>query len=174
MGATALSAADLSDRIPFASLNEGPNPPEKSTQFHIGWRSLAVIMGDDQPRADGTQQPDEWGPGVTDDDLYRALSATRRRRLLYLLAREADQAASVGELATLLAGWDATEANQLVTAQDRRQIIVDLHHRHVPLLEDAGLVTYDDTEGMLRLTDLDDRVRDLIVDSVDTNPTATR
>jgi len=127
-------------------------------------------MGDEQRSVDDTET--ERGRRLTDDDLYRALSATRRRRLLYLLNRDDDDAASVGELATLLAGWDATESNRLVTAEDRRQIIVDLYHRHVPLLAETGLVTYDDEDGTLQLTDLDDRVRELVVDSVDTNPAA--
>lgn len=103
---------------------------------------------------------------LQDDQLYRALASAQRRRLLYVLLVE--QESAVGKLATVLAGWDATEAGGMATPEDRGQIRVALEHVHLPALAEFGLVTYDRDDGTVRVEPLDDAVFDLICQSVET------
>lgn len=105
-------------------------------------------------------------PQLSDDELYRALGSTRRRRLLYILLVEEESA--VGKLATILAGWDTTETGGMASPDDREQIRLGLEHVHLPLLEKTGLVAHDRENDTVGLEELDDAVVDLICQSVET------
>ncbi|MEF8815104.1 MAG: hypothetical protein V5A55_15035 [Halovenus sp.] len=124
-------------------------------------------MKDGQPEPaeiDRRAEPDR-SPRLSDDRLYRALAATPRRRLLYILLVE--EKSTIDEIATVLAGWDATETGTITTPADREQIIVALEHIHLPRLSETGLVTYDRESGAVELERLDDAVIDLICQSVE-------
>lgn len=107
----------------------------------------------------------ETAPQLSDDELYGALRATRRRRLLYLLLIEEE--ATLDRIATVLAGWDATERGTMVTPDEREQIMDELQHCHLPRLVEAGFVTVDRERETVQLRPLDDAVIDLICQSVE-------
>ncbi|WP_135821007.1 DUF7344 domain-containing protein [Halostella litorea] len=69
------------------------------------------------------------------DDVFEAL-ADERRRLILRRLREGDPPVSTGRLARELA--DDGEA-----AGSKRELETGLHHRDLPKLDDAGVVTYD-------------------------------
>lgn len=117
---------------------------------------------DTRDRGDG----DVKTPRLSDDDLYRALGSTRRRRVLYILLVEEES--TVGKLATILAGWETTEAGGMASLADREQIHLALEHVHLPLLEGSGLIVHDRENDTVRLEPLDDAVIDLICQSVET------
>lgn len=99
------------------------------------------------------------------DELYRALAAAPRRRVLYHLLHESP--ASPDELADLLAGWEATTRDGAVGPERRTTLVTELHHVHLPLLEDTGLVTRDgDAEGV-RITPIAEPVADAIRSAVE-------
>lgn len=104
-------------------------------------------------------------PGLSDDDVYRALASTQRRRALYVLLVQEDT--TIAELATVLAGWEATDAGTMRGPADRRRIRTDLHHRHLPVLADAGLVEYDPEEATVAAEPLDDDLRVLVCRSIE-------
>jgi len=107
-------------------------------------------------------------PELSDDRLYQALSAGRRRRLLYMLLVE--ESSTVGKLATVLAGWTATESEDAVTSNDYERILTELDHVHLPVLDDAGLVSYDRENGTVEIAPVDDAVAELISRSVESEP----
>ena len=102
--------------------------------------------------------------GLTDDQLYRALAATDRRRVLHSLLTTGPS--TPDQLATLLAGWHATDSGRLVTAEERDQRLTELVHVHLPLLEDAGLVVRDEAAGHVAVGPLDAAVTNLIRESI--------
>jgi DNA-binding transcriptional ArsR family regulator len=84
------------------------------------------------------------------DELFAVLSnADRRFVLSHLAQRETPPA--LDHLAGALAEWSDD-----LSREDAR---IALHHVHLPKLEEAGLVTYDDT---VELTDDADESLDLI------------
>lgn len=121
----------------------------------------------DQNRPDQSESPpvDDTVTGLSDDRLYRALSSTQRRRLLYVLFVEEES--TVEHLGTILTGWETTETGTMAGPAERERAIVELRHRHLPVLDEAGLVTYDDSQHV-SIERLDPAVRDLVCQSVET------
>lgn len=82
---------------------------------------------------------------ITPTRLFAAFSEERRQHVLTYLAQKP----------AALHLDDLTEYVALVEnrSSDARhqQIIVDLHHRHLPQLRDAGLVRYDDETTLVEL-----------------------
>lgn len=105
---------------------------------------------------------------LSDDRLYRALASTRRRRLLWLLLEE--ERRPVEEAVSVLLGWDVSTAEGMKTPEDRRRLVIELVHVHLPLLEESGIVSYDRKSGFVELETLDPPVEALIRRSVGSDP----
>lgn len=93
------------------------------------------------------------------DTLFRLLADGRRRRVLWFLLERPES--SVEELADVLAGWQASEG-ELVGPDDRRKLLLSLHHHHLPALVDGELVRYDADSGSVRLSSLPSPVEVLV------------
>ena len=74
------------------------------------------------------------------DLLCKAVSDGTRRRLLAVLTSESEL--SLDELTDILAGAEATDGP--VGPESWRRLRIQLVHKHLPLLVDAGLVSYGD------------------------------
>ncbi|WP_254524317.1 DUF7344 domain-containing protein [Natrinema caseinilyticum] len=107
-----------------------------------------------------TSLPDEIA-SVTDADederlskdvIFELLKNRRRREVLaYLL--EADETVTLGELAEQIAAWENdTEVNALSSDQ-RKRVYVALYQTHLPKMDDAGIVEYDQDRGLISLAD---------------------
>ncbi|MFC6756981.1 MULTISPECIES: ArsR/SmtB family transcription factor [Haloarcula] len=77
------------------------------------------------------------------DDLFRALASSERRRLLAALP--AESAMTLDELTDILVGWQSTTDGP-AGPDEWAKVKIELVHAHLPLLADAGLVTYEDEE----------------------------
>ncbi|MFC7133632.1 MULTISPECIES: DUF7344 domain-containing protein [Salinibaculum] len=126
-------------------------------------------MSNHSPDSEHASQPAEGiaSPALSDDRLYRALTSTLRRRTLYVLLVQGES--TVSELATLLAGWEATAWKSMTSREDYEQIRTSLLHHHLPLLADVGLVSYDRASGAVTLEPVTPAVQDLISQSVETD-----
>ncbi|WP_324665477.1 winged helix-turn-helix domain-containing protein [Haloarcula sediminis] len=72
------------------------------------------------------------------DDLFEALTNSTRRRLLAALPPESS--VTLDELTDILAG------DQTASPDEWAKVQIELVHAHLPLLAEAGLVTYEDEE----------------------------
>jgi DNA-binding transcriptional ArsR family regulator len=92
---------------------------------------------------------------VDDDQVYEALAHARRRHVLAVLADES-RSLSLTDVARELARREAGDAvdeaeggraDHISVRSEHAaladQLKITLHHRHVPKLEEAGLVDYD-------------------------------
>ncbi|WP_266077851.1 DUF7344 domain-containing protein [Haladaptatus caseinilyticus] len=68
------------------------------------------------------------------DALMEVLADHRRRYALYYLRRQ-DDAVTIGELARQLTGWDSD-----MDTSDEKYILAELHHKHLPKMEEVGVV----------------------------------
>jgi DNA-binding transcriptional ArsR family regulator len=86
------------------------------------------------------------------DTVFTLLSDADRRRLLYYLRDHGT--ATRTELADVLTGWRATDRPAgTATDGDRGQIESELHHRHLPALQDGELVTASLDSTIVETTD---------------------
>lgn len=79
------------------------------------------------------------------DEVFAALRDTDRRLVLYYLREHGS--ASVEELADVVTGWSSAGSRGMALPADRDDVATALRHRHLPVLEEAGLVTRDDSTG---------------------------
>jgi DNA-binding transcriptional ArsR family regulator len=126
-----------------------------------------MLMGDKREEwtRGASVQRSSVSPRLAEDGFYRALESVQRRRLLSFLLGETES--TIGELAAVLAGWDAAGAETMATPGDHEAITLQLVHVHLPMLDEVGLVDYDSDRGDVRIEPLDDAVADLIQRSVE-------
>lgn len=74
------------------------------------------------------------------DSVFGVLSSRRRRITLAHLRDHQDGSIPLYDLADRVATWESELAQGTVSPDD---VAVDLAHRHVPKLEEAGVVRYD-------------------------------
>lgn len=103
-------------------------------------------------------------PRLAEDQFYRALASTQRRRLLYHLLESGESTAA--ELASVLSSWEVGSTGTMYTQADRSKILVELLHSHLPQLADAGLITYDPDTGTVQLSSVQPQVREMVRQSI--------
>lgn len=92
---------------------------------------------------------------VAVDDAFRLLADEHRRYVLYYLRRH--DRTTVEELATVLSGWLGARNHPTAgtTPAERRRLLAELHHAHLPQLADGGVVRYDSGTGTVELETLE-------------------
>jgi len=99
-----------------------------------------------------------------DDQFYQALAERRRRRILaHMLACDR---CTVEELVDVLCGWEAA-TSRTVDASAVEQLHIELGHRHLPQLEEAGLLRYDRDAGEVIAESLSAPVEQLVRRSIE-------
>lgn len=92
-------------------------------------------------RGSRTEEPD----ALSVSTVFDVLSDEKRRHALYYLLEDASGTAEASEIADHLQSvgfgsrWSGREA-----------VLAALHHRHLPRMEDAGLVEYEGEGGAVR------------------------
>lgn len=87
---------------------------------------------------------DDVSPELSLSDAYRVLSSQRRRLALEALESR-DLPLSLDDLATGIARLEGD--NDGVAPEPTERITVDLHHCHLPMLADVGIIDYDAATG---------------------------
>lgn len=92
------------------------------------------------------------GPELTQTEAFDILSNDRRRHALhYLLSRE--DGTQIGELSRQIAAWENSESLDEVTADERRRVYVSLHQTHLPRMDEAGILHYENSRDTIELTE---------------------
>jgi DNA-binding transcriptional ArsR family regulator len=91
--------------------------------------------------------------------LFKALAGPRRCHVLSILLDRPN--ISVDELTDIIVGWQTT-IDGPSGPDEWAQVKIELVHAHLPLLDDMGLVAFDDREGKVRLEPLADPVEHAI------------
>jgi DNA-binding transcriptional ArsR family regulator len=90
--------------------------------------------------------------GLSQDTLFSLLSNPRRRFILQYLNRT-DDGIQLQDLAAEVAAWENETETDALTDKQQKRLYVSLYQTHIPKLEEAGIVEYDDDTGEIRLTD---------------------
>ena len=89
---------------------------------------------------------------LSKDELFRILSNSRRRYIIYYL-HEAGDEMSLKQLAARIAAVENGTSVDDVTDEERQRVYISLYQTHLPKLEEAGIVSYDDEERIVALTE---------------------
>jgi len=87
--------------------------------------------------------PDE-GPSL--DVIFNVLQNRRRRLVLTALA-ERDGTTTLGELAEYIAGIENDKPPSALDSQERKRVYVGLYQSHLPRMDDAGAIRFDEDRG---------------------------
>lgn len=108
------------------------------------------------PDNETTSTPATPNLDVSLDELFDVLGNSRRRHIIqYLSERRGDadeEAASKRELAGHIASIENKKPTGRLTAQERKRVYISLHQCHLDVLDDAGVVTYNEREGVVVTT----------------------
>ncbi|NUB93887.1 ArsR family transcriptional regulator [Haloterrigena sp. SYSU A121-1] len=89
---------------------------------------------------------------LSKDVIFELLKNRRRREVLaYLL--EADDTVTLGELAEQIAAWENDTEVSALSSDQRKRVYVALYQTHLPKMDDAGIVEYDQDRGLISLSD---------------------
>lgn len=106
------------------------------------------------------------------DTAFRLLADTTRRHLLYLLREHGTLATD--DLADVLTGWLALRHDdQPATPDDHTRVQLELRHVHVPMLVDASVLEYDESDGTVTLRELPEPVERLLDEALELEPSTT-
>ncbi|WP_254764801.1 DUF7344 domain-containing protein [Natrinema marinum] len=89
---------------------------------------------------------------LSKDVIFELLKNRRWREVLaYLL--EADETVTLGELAEQIAAWENDTDVNALSSDQRKRVYVALYQTHLPKMDDAGIVEYDQDRGLISLSD---------------------
>ena len=83
-------------------------------------------------------------------DIFDLLSNHRRRYAIHHLKRTDDRV-ELGDLAEHVAAWELDKNVQALTSAERKRVYTSLQQTHLPTLERAGMIEFDDRA--IELTD---------------------
>lgn len=112
----------------------------------------------DRNGADGI--PDVLVDTSIDERVFRALSERPRRYALYVLLDR--ESIGTSELADVLTGWLYAAGRGMAGPEEHERVRRDLHHVHLPMLVDAGLVECDEAYTVVELSALRVRILELL------------
>jgi hypothetical protein len=89
--------------------------------------------------------------GPSTDDIYDVYANRRRRFALHYLQRT-DGEADFGEMAEQIAAWECGKSRGEVTSNERKYAYSALQQRHLPKMDELGLVNFDKRAGSVEPT----------------------
>jgi hypothetical protein len=95
------------------------------------------------------QTTDSDGAGFPDAERFGLLRNHRRRYVLRYLAMEGNPA-DFDEMVDTVAAWENDVPVEDVSSDQRKRVYVSLTQTHLPKLDDAGVIDYDETAGVVR------------------------
>lgn len=81
--------------------------------------------------------------GVDRDETFNLLSNHRRRYALHYCKRR-DDPVTLSDLAEQVAAWEHNKSVSEITSSERKRTYTSLQQTHLPSMEEAGIIEWDD------------------------------
>ncbi|WP_232702094.1 DUF7344 domain-containing protein [Halobacterium wangiae] len=98
--------------------------------------------------ADAEETADERAEELPLDVTFEILK-NRRRRLVLQYLRDAEETTSIGELAEHIAAIENDTTVKQLNAQQRKRVYIGLYQCHLPKMDDAGVVEFNQDRGRI-------------------------
>lgn len=106
----------------------------------------------------GEEFPDDFDPdsiftptNMNSDEVFDILSNKRRRLVIFILREEG--AIDLTELTERIASIEYNKPIEKLDGQDRKRVYVGLYQVHLPKLEEAGFIEFNQDSGIVEATD---------------------
>ncbi|WP_336337148.1 DUF7344 domain-containing protein [Haloarcula brevis] len=97
------------------------------------------------------------GDDLTRDDLFHVLQCRRRRLVLkYLHEYSGDGPAEMSDIAEHIAALEHDTTVDSLRSKQRQRVYIALYQSHLPKMDDAGVVNYNQDRGLVEATALAD------------------
>ena len=126
-------------------------------------------LEDEKEATDGTSSPpavdDDAAPhtgdavasSLTTDDVFHLLQNERRRNVLRYL-RDTDGQVRMRDVAEQVAAWEHNTTVEGLSSDQRQRVYIPLYQSHLPKLDKAGLIEYQQNRGIVERLPLADQV----------------
>jgi len=118
--------------------------------------TLETKAGEDPDDAEeaGTDDPGDAEETTLDrDDVFHILQVQRRRWVLkYLEEYEGEDPAAMSDIAEHIAARENDTTVDAISAAERKRVYTALYQSHLPKLDDAGIVDYNQNRGIVELS----------------------
>jgi len=107
----------------------------------------------DESPSDESESDDE----LTRDDLFHVLQCRRRRLVLkYLHEYPGDEPADMSDIAEHIAALEHDTTVDSLRSKQRQRVYIALYQSHLPKMDDAGVINYNQDRGLVEATELAD------------------
>ncbi|MBX0324303.1 hypothetical protein EGH21_14835 [Halomicroarcula sp. F13] len=97
-------------------------------------------------------------PELTRDDIFHVLQCRRRRLVLkYLQEYDGDEPARMGDIAEHIAALEHDTTIDALRSQQRQRVYIALYQSHLPKMDKAGVLEYNQSRGYVETTELASR-----------------
>lgn len=96
--------------------------------------------------------PDEGVTGISGDEMYKMLANRRRRYAIHYL-KEQGGSVPLGLLAEQIGAWEQDSHPDELSSAERKTVYTALQQRHLPKMDDAGIVNFDKRAGVVEPTE---------------------
>ena len=94
---------------------------------------------------------------ITEETVFYILSNQRRRLVVYVLKKESGgERVEVGTLARRISAWENDVPGSEVDYSDRKSVYTSLQQHHLPEMDEAGIVDFDERKGVVSTTNMAD------------------
>ena len=93
--------------------------------------------------------------GIARDDLFHVLQCRRRRLVLkYLQEYPGDGPADMSDIAEHIAALEHDTTVDSLRSKERQRVYIALYQSHLPKMDDAGVINYNQDRGLVEATAL--------------------
>lgn len=102
------------------------------------------------------------GERIESDSLFNALANQRRRYILSILCDHHHQPIALPDLAEEVATREKDTKITEIPPEQVKTVYMTLYHAHIPMLEDAGIVKYNQDRDTVSMTVDNERIESLL------------
>ncbi|WP_423999561.1 DUF7344 domain-containing protein [Haloarcula salina] len=116
---------------------------------------MSIAETTTEPSATGSDDEPETDEELTRDDIFHVLQCRRRRLVLkYLHEYSGDEPADMSDIAEHIAALEHDTTVDALRSKQRQRVYIALYQSHLPKMDDAGVVDYNQDRGLVEPTPL--------------------
>lgn len=135
-------------RAEETTVEAGSGPPSVDARADDGGGTGSPGDGADA----GADVPEPTEPELPLDITFEILKNSRRRTVLEYL-RDEEDTVTIGELAEHIAAIENDTTVQQLNAQQRKRVYIGLYQCHLPKMDDANVVEFNQDRGLVTITE---------------------